>query len=352
MGRAYLIDNPNSARMRSLIFRLLLPGEITISWNDLKPIVDGQVLVIYGVGRGLNRVEEACDELVVASSVYKTEKSVSRMVFYIRGSKDLLMSEVKDMVDRIKTEIHPAIDAFGVATKFQYEDEINVTLVLSYKNDFLNQNYLLSNTGELAPGRTHMDGIEIHVGDVRRNEQINIAALCTGLQTVIVGFRHYYPWQLGRYYALEPQKYESQFYKPNQPGEVYQAASQRGWGDKFQYFPRVYVGKLFGWTYNDQSEAFWDDMKTEGLFKYWGLKQGPMNFNKIWMIRVFEVDCNLRPYLIQTNKGRHDMKWNGPKLLCHGRPVIDDLQMKRQFEKLNEVLSRHNTPPAHGPYWE
>ncbi len=74
---------------------------------------------------------------------------------------------------------------------------------------------------------------EITVSDPHRNEQVNIAALCKGLQTILCS-----SLSSSKYYALAPQKGDSYRFELSSEGEGYQYQIRRKYGSKLERFPR------------------------------------------------------------------------------------------------------------------
>jgi hypothetical protein len=126
-----------------------------------------------------------------------------------------------------------------------------------------------------------------------------------------------------------------------------------GYGIHLERFPRKYAVLLYarGLLTNNTID-FWADMKKEDLFRYWDPEKGPYSWYKgkslkeVQMLRVYEVDCDLIPFILETDGYRHALEWRGGIVDCHGTPLLDDSRMKQQFEKFNEILRKHGNPPA------
>jgi hypothetical protein len=194
--------------------------------------------------------------------------------------------------------------------------------------------------------------INITVSDVHRNEQVNIVALCRGLQVILCSKLFH-----RKYFALVPQKGGSAFWDLNQEGEASQGRNHIEFGYNLERFPRIYVARVYAYVdLNNNSVEFWEDMLSAGLFKYWDPEKGPYAYcknkwpKKVQMLRVYEVDydfaSNSNSNIVQTNKYRHALEWRGNEVHCHGIPVLDDNQMEQQRATFDEVLQKHGNPPT------
>lgn len=189
---------------------------------------------------------------------------------------------------------------------------------------------------------------EIFVSDVHRNEQVNITALCEGLQTILCS--NLTP---RTYYALWPMVGDSVRFKLNPDGEKYQWQGRNKYGERLDKFPRNYVASVYASARQFLNTVkLWEEMKAAGLFKYWDPEKGPFLFQneavtpEIQMLRVYKVDCDLNRH-IKPNAGyRNAPLWTGGSVRCHGIPVLTDQQMEEQFAKFNQVLQNNGNPPA------
>ncbi|MBI2850134.1 MAG: hypothetical protein HYX80_03720 [Chloroflexi bacterium] len=189
---------------------------------------------------------------------------------------------------------------------------------------------------------------EITVSDVHRNEQVNIVALCRGLQTILCCALDF-----EKYYALVPQKGDSDKYKLSLDGEAYQKQIRREYGSELERFPRIYVSRVYASvTLTNNTVKFWEDVKNADLFKYWDPEHGPYKWEKrarprVQMLRVFKVNCNLAPHIAQNDAVvKHPLFWIGDPVHCQVTPVLTDGEMNEHLEKFNEVLKTYRNPRA------
>jgi hypothetical protein len=193
--------------------------------------------------------------------------------------------------------------------------------------------------------------IDITVTDVHRNEQVNIVALCQELQTILCS-----ELSSTKYYALVPQRGGSTDFTLSQEGEEYQCLIRGGYGIHLELFPRIFIARLYARSFlTNNTVEFWADMKKAGLFRYWDPEKGPYAYyrgksrKEVQMLRVYKVDYDLKPFILETNKYRHALEWRGGNVSCHGAPVLDDNQMKQQLDKFNEILRKHGNAAASVP---
>jgi hypothetical protein len=134
-------------------------------------------------------------------------------------------------------------------------------------------------------------------------------------------------------------------------GEEYQQRFRRSWDPRLDTFPRKYVATVFAYSnVRNNTIKFWEDMKNSGLFIYWDPEKGPYEFylkaksSEIQMLRVYEVDEDLSPY-IKPNAGyRNAPLWTGGRFHCKAKPILSDLKMRDQKGIFDNILIKHGNP--------
>lgn len=200
------------------------------------------------------------------------------------------------------------------------------------------------------------ESIKITVNNVHRNEQVNIVALSKGSQTILCinlnKFSH------REYYAMWPAVGDTIQFELSEEGETFQMQIRSEFRGKnhptrLDGFPITFAAKVYAYSKLPQNTIeFWEEMRNEGLFKYWNPEKGPYTFLKkakkpeVAMLRVYKVDCDLKPHILPNAGYRNEPKWKGGVMGCQGRPVLTDLQMEAQLNKFNEILIKHGNPPA------
>jgi hypothetical protein len=188
---------------------------------------------------------------------------------------------------------------------------------------------------------------ELIVSDVHRNEQVNVAALCEGKQTILCQ-------NLSRkVYALVPMVGTSASYKPSEEGIYYQNKICGQYDSRLDSFPRIYVAKVYAeFVLYKNSVEFWQDMKGSGLFKYWDPTDGPFAFiessrtKKVQMLRVFKADRDLSQFFIPNKGYRNAPVWNKPPVKVKCIPILSEKEMETQLDFLNLILKNHGMPQA------
>ena len=95
---------------------------------------------------------------------------------------------------------------------------------------------------------------------------------------------------------------------------------------------------------------YWEDLKNSGLFIYWDPEKGPYKFyltaksSEIQMLRVYEVDEDLRPY-IKPNAGyKNAPLWTGERFVCMAKPILSDKEMREQKGIFDNILKKYGNP--------
>lgn len=137
MPQAFVIDTHGMNRVLEVLDRLLRPGSITLSWNDIKPILtsDSDVLVSYGYGCDHDRVNQACNETLAGLAIYETSREISRIALHIQGPMDMTLQEVNRVLSIFETSIPAAKETkFGVTCTPDSSREINLTVLAGYES--------------------------------------------------------------------------------------------------------------------------------------------------------------------------------------------------------------------------
>ena len=137
MVKAFIIDKAPMNRVLEVLDRLLRPGSITLTWNDIKPILtsESDVLVSCGFGCGEDRVNQACNETLAGLAIYETRRQISRIALHIEGPMDMTLQEVNRMLSRFETSIPAAKETkFGVTCTPDSSCEINLTVLAGYES--------------------------------------------------------------------------------------------------------------------------------------------------------------------------------------------------------------------------
>jgi len=195
-------------------------------------------------------------------------------------------------------------------------------------------------------GKKDSDQINITVSDVRRNEQVNIVALSEGKQTILCSNLTHC-----KFYALWPMVGDSTRFTLSKEGEEYQTRNRRSWDPRLDTFPRKYIATVYAYSkVRNNTIKYWEDLKNSGLFIYWDPEKGPYKFyltaksSEIQMLRVYEVDEDLRPY-IKPNAGyKNAPLWTGERFVCMAKPILSDKEMREQKGIFDNILKKYGNP--------
>ncbi len=137
MVNAFVIDKAPMNRILETLEQLFRPGSIRLVWDDIKPMLSNtcDVLVSCGCGNGQNRVNQACSETLSGLAIYETRRPISKIVLHIQGPRDMTLQEVNRVLSTIRVSIPTASETvFGVTSTPYSSDEINLTMLASYKS--------------------------------------------------------------------------------------------------------------------------------------------------------------------------------------------------------------------------
>ncbi|MBS4033291.1 MAG: cell division protein FtsZ [Ignavibacterium sp.] len=130
---------------------ILLPGLINIDFADVKTIMEhsGQSLLGVGRGEGDNRAIEAVRQATENPFLDLTLAGAKRILFSIRGSKDLKLHEVNEIAKHITFgALDKAKIIFGAVIDDNLKNEIEVTVIAS---SFVDSERSVSEKKEFVP---------------------------------------------------------------------------------------------------------------------------------------------------------------------------------------------------------
>ena len=144
-------------------------------------------------------------------------------------------------------------------------------------------------------------------------------------------------------------KASSYKYEYNPEGWRYQCQITSDYGgERLPLFRIVYAAKVYAFCRLPLNTVqFWTDMKNAGLFPYWDPNLGPHKWYnettkpEVQMLRVYRVDCDLKPHVVPNVGYRNAPAWNGGYLSCNGLPVLNDQQIAEQFTKFSKICLNH-----------
>jgi len=133
MEKGFTINPATKSTVIDMAECLLTPGEINLSWNDIRTILhqDGDTVIAFGSGNGKSRAIAACvDALSNHRTASQTTKKPTRLLFRLIGPRNLLLKEVNDAREIIEELVCPTSGVvFGVARDDNLNDEVRITII-------------------------------------------------------------------------------------------------------------------------------------------------------------------------------------------------------------------------------
>ncbi len=139
MGNGFVVNGTTVQTVINTAERLLAPGAISLSWQDINSILlhDGEAVIAFGSGFGRNRAIKACEDTILG---YKMATGASerpvKAVFHVTGPKNFSLYEVnnaKEAIDRLVRPIGEVI--FGVAVDNSLDDEVKIVLLAGLEKE-------------------------------------------------------------------------------------------------------------------------------------------------------------------------------------------------------------------------
>jgi len=118
--------------LEGLIETLYLPGLINLDFSDLQAILDTDKSLTYlhsQISTGSNRAKKSIESVLTNPLINYDIKGADRILFNIAGSKDLRMSEVAYICERIAIFNPVARIIFGVGQDNRYKNKLKITLM-------------------------------------------------------------------------------------------------------------------------------------------------------------------------------------------------------------------------------
>ncbi len=199
--------------------------------------------------------------------------------------------------------------------------------------------------------------IPIFVNQVHRNEQINIVALCAGHQIIVCENE----LNLGAYCLLLPMKgikspvktetgTIDRVYGRNNDGKNFQQLITNKWGNELDSFPCKYIAvvekRLRLTSMIENIRKFWQEIQQEGLFDFWDIESGPVQWAKdrgcqvyVSILRVYEVDEDLR-YKVEYMQGwGRPPYFNDSPIEVRAVPVLHEDEFTEKVQKVKKIYN-------------
>jgi len=118
--------------LEGLIETLYLPGLINLDFSDFQAMLDTEKSLTYlhsQISAGSNRAEKSIESVLNNPLINYNIQESDRMLFNIMGSKDLKMSEVTFVCEKIAGFNPMARIIFGVGQDNRYKNKLKITLM-------------------------------------------------------------------------------------------------------------------------------------------------------------------------------------------------------------------------------
>jgi hypothetical protein len=139
MGNGFVVNGTTVQTVINTAERLLAPGAISLSWQDINSILlhDGEAVIAFGSGFGRNRAIKACEDTILGYKMATgTSERPMKAVFHVTGPKNFSLYEVnnaKEAIDRLVRPIGEVI--FGVAVDNSLDDEVRIVLLAGLERE-------------------------------------------------------------------------------------------------------------------------------------------------------------------------------------------------------------------------
>ncbi|MBU3918487.1 cell division FtsZ family protein [Patescibacteria group bacterium] len=118
--------------LEGLIETLYLPGLINLDFSDFQAMLDTEKSLTYlhsQISTGSNRAEKSIESVLNNPLINYNIQESDRILFNITGSKDLRMSEVSFICERVASFNPMARIIFGVGQDNRYKNKLKITLM-------------------------------------------------------------------------------------------------------------------------------------------------------------------------------------------------------------------------------